>query len=663
MRNKILTILTLGLLVSTSLNVIALEQNKDSNITLCEKKDLVSFTDLNIETEGEYLTLGFSQANTYLNDPGKPMLPVCVKTYKFPIGTKIYDVEFTYSDIKSELIFGKIKPAPKPVPLISLETTASNIYTEKTVEDDSVYLSSEIYPDKWYEYSIGVGLDGMQRVIILTVRIYPVCYSPSENTIYYIQDADLKVTYEQGIVPLKSEPQYDLVIITPRKFRLLLIPLMSHKNKKGVSTKIVTTESIYFKNKGRDKQEEIKLFIKDAIEKWNITYVLLVGGRLGLGYRWGIPARYSNLEDRGGWNETYVTDLYYSDIYRYNETSQEVEFDDWDSNGNSIFAEWKWTWYWNETEGYGYWTWPVTSKDILDLYPDVYVGRLACRDTTEVFTVVRKIINYENKAYDQSWFKHMIVAGGDTVPYGDGIAEGEYENNYAAVRMEAIGFNVTRLWVTNGNLNSSKDVINAVGKGAGFLYFSGHGSPIVWSTHPFENESWIDALWIDEMNNLKNRGKLPICVVGGCHNSQFDVALVNMIKGLLEKGLMYFNWFDDENCFGKLAWLRRCWSWNLVRQKNGGSIATIGNTGLGWGVGGEGCIEGEDGFITSHFFEVYNTTVQTDPDNCTLGFVHLQTISLYVQLFEPNSDEIDRKTVEQWALLGDPSLKIGGYPS
>jgi hypothetical protein len=299
----------------------------------------------------------------------------------------------------------------------------------------------------------------------------------------------------------------------------------------------------------------------------------------------------------------------------------------------------------------------------MDLYPDVYVGRLACRDIFEVSTVVRKIINYENNAYNQLWFKDMIVVGGDTVPYGDGIAEGEYENNYAAVIMESIGFNITRLWVTNGNLNTSKDVINAAGEGSGFLYFSGHGSPMVWSTHPYENESWIDGLWVDEMNDIRNRGKLPICVVGGCHNSQFDVAPANMINGILKSGLKYFTWLEDENCFGKISWLRRCWSWNLVRQRNGGSIATIGNTGLGWGVGGEGCIEGEDGFITSHFFEVYNTSVLTDPENCTLGLVHSQTISLYVQLFNPNNDEIDRKTIEQWVLLGDPSLKIGGYPS
>jgi hypothetical protein len=488
--------------------------------------------------------------------------------------------------------------------------------------------------------------------------MYPVRYSPSENTVYYTQDSDLKIIYEPSSLSLQTESEYDMVIITPRKFVFGVRPLKNHKNKVGISTKIVTTESIYFKYKGRDKQEDIKLFIKDAIEQWNITYVLLVGGRLGLGLRWAVPARVSNLEDKSGWNESYVSDLYYSDVYKYNSTSMQLEFDDWDSNGNGILAEWKWTW--NET--YWYWTWPVTSKDVMDLYPDVYIGRLACRSLSEVFTVVRKIIKYENNAYSKAWFNDMIVAGGDTVPYYDGILEGEYENNYSAVIMEALGFNVTRLWVSNGNLKTSKDVINTVGEGAGFLYFAGHGSPIVWSTHPQDNESWIDGLWNDEMNNIKNRDKLPICVVGGCHNSQFDVALVNMIKGVLKLGSKFFTWIDDENVFGKLTWLRRCWSWNLVRQRTGGSIATIGNTGLGWGVAGEGCINGEDGFITSRFFEVYNTSVQTDPQNVSLGLVHTQTINLFIQTFNPNSDEIDRKTIEEWVLLGDPSLKIGGYP-
>jgi len=262
MKNKILTILTLGLLLFTSINVIAQVNDNDTKISVCEKNEIISFSDLNIETKEDYITVSFNEANSYIDEPGKPMLPVCVKTYKFPIGTKIHDVEFTYSDIKKETISGKIKPAQKPIPLISLETNAQVPSILQTVEDEKIYSSAEIYPDKTHDYNIGVGLDGMQRVVILTVRVYPVSYSPAQNTVYYIQDADVKVTYEQGVSPIQPSSNYDLVIITPRKFLLGVRPLMNHKIKNGVETKIVTTESIYREYKGRDKQEDIKLFIK-----------------------------------------------------------------------------------------------------------------------------------------------------------------------------------------------------------------------------------------------------------------------------------------------------------------------------------------------------------------------------------------------------------------
>jgi hypothetical protein len=115
----------------------------------------------------------------------------------------------------------------------------------------------------------------------------------------------------------------------------------------------------------------------------------------------------------------------------------------------------------------------------------------------------------------------------------------------------------------------------------------------------------------------------------------------------------------DENVYAKNAWVSRCWSWNLVKQRVGGSIATIGNTGLGWGSGGEGSADDLDGWISTHFFDSY-AKLQGN-DNCTLGMVHSATLTAYIDTFSPNNDELDRKTVEQWVLLGDPTLKIGGY--
>ena len=72
--------------------------------------------------------------------------------------------------------------------------------------------------------------------------------------------------------------------------------------------------------------------------------------------------------------------------------------------------------------------------------------------------------------------------------------------------MRQIGFNFIKLWVSNGRLTGSLPVIQAINKGAGFLYLSGHGTPAVWSTHPVgDDETWIDGLYTFEMNLLRNR--------------------------------------------------------------------------------------------------------------------------------------------------------------
>ena len=65
-------------------------------------------------------------------------------------------------------------------------------------------------------------------------------------------------------------------------------------------------------------------------------------------------------------------------------------------NENNIFAEYK-----------------MFGGDKLDLYPDVNLGRLACRNNWEVSSIVDKIIRYEDGPCDPSWFEDMLVVSGD----------------------------------------------------------------------------------------------------------------------------------------------------------------------------------------------------------------------------------------------------------
>ena len=157
-----------------------------------------------------------------------------------------------------------------------------------------------------------------------------------------------------------------------------------------MKTNLTTLDYIYSSFPGRDEPEKIKYFIKYALEEWGIDYVLLIGSidklpiRKTLAYPW---------DDCGSW---ILADLYYGDIY--NETSA---FCSWDGNENDTFGEVEYEYGWPPN---------MIDYDGVDLYPDVHVGRLACRNIDEVNTVVNKIIYYEKNTYGQRWFKRIILA-------------------------------------------------------------------------------------------------------------------------------------------------------------------------------------------------------------------------------------------------------------
>ncbi len=644
MKYKIAPFLLVAILIFSGIGVTAINLEDKNNEQSVVSKAI--FSNRVVAVKGNYVSVNLDNTNTFLMEAGKPILPAYTETFTFPLGTKIKNVECVVSpDTNAEIISKKVEPAPKPILSISIDKTkiSDSTVEKEIVEDASIYTSSNIYPDKWYDYNIGCGLDKGQRVVFLTVQTYPVRYSPAENTIYYTNDVDVKITFEKPKNPLNFADTYDMVIIAPRAFSAKLQPLIKHKNDIGVSTILKTTEEIYDEYLGRDRPEQIKYFIKDAIENWGITYVLLVGGMKGQRNSWYVPVRYTNLEDIDWvYNETmYISDLYYADVYKYNESSSEYEFDSWDSNGNGIFAEWM--------SGSHF------PQDALDLNPDVIIGRLACRNACEVGTVVKKIIKYETSTAAKEWFKRLILVGGDSVPTDDNYYEGEIETNLSASYMQPLGFDITRLWTSTGALKIQRDLIREINRGAGFIHLSGHGTPMVCSTFSPHNETWVDGLYTFNMYRLRNRNMLPIVVVGVCHSSQFNVTFLNFFKYFIAERLKFFISNDDYlGAFWKGEWSPECWSWRMASKRNGGAIAVIGNTALGYIYPGEYTLNGLQGWIDPRFF--YEIGVQ---GKTTLGQAHTQVIIDYAKNFPVHTDRIDCKTIQQWTLLGDPSLKIG----
>ena len=434
-----------------------------------------------------------------------------------------------------------------------------------------------------------------------------------------------------------SSEVYDMVIIAPNKFSASIQPLIDHKNGHGVKTFLKTTEEIYKEYKGQDKAEEIKLFIKDAIENNAIKYVLLIGGRQGQSFRWYVPCRYSNVDD-GFMNKQFLSDLYFADIYKEN-----GDFEDWDSNGNGIFAEW----YEDDSK----------LPDIMDLKPDVAVGRLPCRNENEVVSIVEKIIYYENNAYGKPWSNKALLIGGDTNPgVGDPFPyEGEADCNYTMQNLT--DFNVTTLFVSDGTLTSYNDFISSFNTGQGFVLFHGHGQQKKLFTHTSDGEQLMifDSEYISQLNN---DGMYPIMVVGCCVTTEFDVGIFNFLT-IFKNLKKYHNFFTF-----KYECVREVLGWDLIKKTNGGSIAHIGCSSTAWGDAGDknhdnipdSVQNGYTSGLCAEFFKIIG-----EKEIGILGDVFTNAITRIVENNSAAEDRIQCKCVQEFQLIGDPSLKIGGY--
>jgi len=410
---KILPILAVGFLIISGFGAAATSNSFENKISKTSFSEM-SFSTLKItEVNSDYLEAELDDISTYLMKPGEPMLPKMVKTIELPFGAKNVQVEVTPGTIVEQEITKEIRPAPRMLPLVDTKNTV-NAQQEK---DLKTYSSDDPYPSNWYSYDVRCGLNKEnKRVTHVIVNIYPVRYIPSKGVIYTAESSNMKITYEKTDEQVfKGSTEYDLVIIAPCKFKNQLQRLADHKNNVGVRTFIKTTEEIYNNYDGVDKPEQIKKFIKDAIEEYNITYVLLVGGLKSQIYAkprddpnqgtkgWYLPVRYTNLYDNPKFpleaealhDPGVICDLYYADIY-----DGEGNFSSWDPNQDGIFAAWGKPGVENDTG--------------IDMEPDVCLGRLACTNIREVKTVVDKIITYETTPVkDTDWFNKMTVVSGD----------------------------------------------------------------------------------------------------------------------------------------------------------------------------------------------------------------------------------------------------------
>jgi len=612
---KFLSILVVVIFVLSGLGAVV-----NSN-EIIDESETIKISEPVISESEQFVKIDFKESTTVLLDSGKPIIPIVKKTYYYPFGTKINAVNVDFSEINEISLSKKIKPSPEPsVPGI---ITQSN---DETL-DESIYNSAELYPKSWFDYDVGCGLIGDERKVILNIQFYPVRYSPLENEINYVTEAELSVDYEEPLDPIQtSNAGYDLLIISANQFYDAMEQYVEHKESHGIKTKLVHLDDAIFQENdfpitGRDNPEKIKYYIKNAIEEWGIKYVLLVGGRKpGIRERWHLPVRYIDVFWADEYN--YMSDLYYADIY-----DGDSQFSSWDTDGNDVFGQWK----------------RIGSlEDEMDLYPDVYLGRWAVQNGLEVQIMIQKSIDYENSQTS----KNIVLVGGDNFePEG-------YEGNIVCDKTLTYlpGYSSEKVYSSEMDV-TAKAIRTAIGGGSTFAHLHGHASPVSWSTHKPENfDEWEQGLYVLDYPLFSN-DEYTIAVFGGCHTAMFNVSLFN------------HPWLGNIGFPEDLSW------W-FVRKIGGGGIAALGYTCFpvampgedgdldGDGINDPDCAESGYGYMQLELFYAYGQEGKQFLGDCW-GYA----VDKYSDAFKIPEERYHIHTITGFVLLGDPSLKIGGYGS
>jgi len=249
---KLIQILLVLFLITSGIGVVAISDI--DTITDIEKKyhekTIISFSKPTFNDENQYQTISIKEAESVLINPNRPILPKYEHTFKFPFGTKIKKIECTPITIQEQEIIKEIKYAPEPI------LTGQDI---KNKQDSDVSSIETLYPDKWFDYNVGCGINNNEPCIFVKLQIFPIQYYPSKNMIKCVDDVEINIEYEKSSInstKFDRDEEFQFLILSAPEFSSNLNSLVNHKNNRNISTKLVTLNEIYsgtyFNVEGRD---------------------------------------------------------------------------------------------------------------------------------------------------------------------------------------------------------------------------------------------------------------------------------------------------------------------------------------------------------------------------------------------------------------------------
>lgn len=506
----------------------------------------ISFPEATYEEAGEYICVEVEGCTGLVRQAGSPLLPFWSTMLSLPLGTLIDSVSIGGAFYREYIITRTIAPAPEPIP--SLPGAC-----RPPLFKGPVYERDRLFPETELDFTLTTGWGPEGPEAHLFIKLYPLKYNPLSGRVVQLVSGKIEVRCIPPPSPLmpRGNETYTILAICPAEFEGEMQKYADHKTSIGLSCRVVNLTAVYDGSifnvsAGRDSQEKIKLFIKQALENWSIQYVVLAGDVDK------VPIRRVYINDIDGTSTP--TDLYYGDIYK----DGGLNFSDWDYDRDNVFGE--------STSS-------SANADKVDLDPDVSVGRLPAGTVAELKAIINKTISYdENITSRPDWFRNATLVGTDTFgpSRGDnsGIAEGEYACDMASAFIPL--FNFSKFYEKSGTFSIS-GITSAMNAGCGLALFSDHGS-VGGVCYP--DSGGGPGLSSSTAQNLNNGHKLPLSILDAC--------LTHSV--------------DSSECLGEY----------LILNPIGGSIASIGHTRIGYGSFGTYHVRWNSGYMLVHLIESFS---------------------------------------------------------
>lgn len=284
---------------------------------------------------------------------------------------------------------------------------------------------------------------------------------------------------------------YDYLFITNNTLKSAFQNLANWKTRKGIRSKILTTEYIATHYSGDSLQIKIKKAIKDYYDGSysGLKYVLL-GGDIDI-----VPSPMCYIKYARNDNTLYE-DLTPSDMYY-------ACFDNnfyWDANGNGLLGE---------------------IDDNIDLAPEIIITRAPVSTVTEAISFINKIICYEQNPVIPSWENRILMGGHALSGYYNNLCDAEIKADSFYIRYIQPYWNGERIKLFNTYQGDSAYIFNPthlqerLEEGFTFVDITTHGSRTSWGMRGLNDYNVNDA---QELNNTG----YSIITTTACLTNAFD---------------------------------------------------------------------------------------------------------------------------------------------